>query len=84
MKQMSVGKMMTGGPKGKVVFSSSFELQNVLFIQCGVQQTKVLFHGVLDTKSNLVMCAIQNHAFTVCCRLKILIFMDSKGLEQQF
>ena len=29
MKQMSVGKMMTGGPKGKVVFSSSFELQNV-------------------------------------------------------
>jgi len=26
MKQMSVGKMMTGGPKGKVVFSSFFEL----------------------------------------------------------
>ena len=42
-------------------------------------QIKEFFHGVLDTKSSLAMCDIQNHIFTVCCEQISLIEMLIEG-----
>jgi len=74
---------MTGGSKGKVVFSNLLSCKIFSLFSVVCSRPKALYHGVLDTKSSLAMCAVQNYFFTVYCG-QISLFLSLPRERETF